>query len=168
MIRRTHLIVIGASWLALFLGACSREPLTGPPVVRVGRDQCAECGMLISEDRFCSGMLVDDAGRRTYVLFDDVGCMLDLEREGLAGRSVLERYVRDHATKEWVKAESARFLLADPQAFPTPMGTGIASFASPDAAARAQSTYPGQVLDYPGLAAARQAWTEARRNRPGG
>lgn len=93
--------------------ACERADLTGPPTLRLGRDECAECGMPINEDRCASGMLVVREGRRDHIHFDDLGCMLDFERHGGGGVTVLERFARDYTARTWISAERATFLFTD-------------------------------------------------------
>lgn len=149
-----------------FIGACNRDLLTGPPELRLGRDECGECGMLINEDRCSSALLVDNAGRREHILYDDVGCMLDAERDGLSGRSVLERYVHDHDTKRWVSASAATFVLVDPKAVQTPMGSGILAYQDRAKAEATQRAHSGQLLDWAGLHPARKNWMEARYGKP--
>lgn len=161
MNRSTFTLAATLTLMAGALQGCERQPLAGPPTVRLGRDECAECGMLIGEDRSSCGLLVDDVGRRSYLLFDDIGCMLDLERRSLGERTVIERYVRDWDTREWVPAQRAHFLLADPQRLRTPMGSGIGSFATPEPLAR-NAGLAGRTFDYAGLAQARAEWMRER------
>ncbi len=148
---------------ALTLAGCTRPPLTGPPELRLGREECAECGMLVSEDRCSSAALIDRDRERLYIFFDDIGCMLDYERTSADDAEILERYIHDYATREWLDADNAAYLFAGPQAIQTPMGSGIAGFATADAA-RAQA--PGQVMDLDALRAARRAWMEERYGKP--
>jgi hypothetical protein len=124
--------------------------------------------MLINEDRSSSALLVEDRGRRAHVLYDDVGCMLDAERDGLGGGAILQRYAHDHATRAWVRVEHASFLFTDPKALPTPMGSGIVAFASSEDALRAQQRHGGRVLGYEELAQARKQWMEERYGKRGG
>src|SRR5690606_35950302 len=120
--------VSGLAALALLPG-CSRGELSGPPELRVGRDECGECGVIISEDRCSSAILVERGGRREHVLFDDIGCMLDYER-GRAGEfAAVDAFVHDHPTRAWVRAADAHFLFADRDLLPTPMGSGIVAYA---------------------------------------
>ncbi len=156
------LLLVAGAW------SCAREALTGPPALRLGRDECAECGMIISEDRSASAMLVERRGRREHLLYDDIGCMLDDERDGVADAAILERHVRDHATREWVRADAATYVLAGPDALPTPMGSGIAAFATRARADEANATYAGHVIDFDALVAARKAWMEERFGKPAG
>lgn len=165
--RTARRVLIGAVTACLAgLPACGGDPSGGPPPLRLGRDECGECGMLISEDRCSSGSLEAADGRRAYVLFDDIGCMLDRERTEDGGRSVLERYVHDYGTRTWVRAEAATYLMAEPGAVRTPMGSGIVAFARREDAESAQRTHGGRLLDYAGLTEARRAWAEHRGRAP--
>lgn len=148
--------------LSATLGACSREPLSGPPEVRLGRERCAECGMLIGEERCSAATLVERAGRREHLNFDDVGCLLDFERGG-DDRSIVSRFVRDHETTEWIDAERALFLIAEPSAVRTPMGSGMIAFASEASAERARGQHGGRVAGLAGVAEARRVWAESMR-----
>ncbi len=153
-----------ASALAAVLGAiaaCQRAELAGPPELRLGRDQCIECGMIINEDRFSSAALIEAGGRREHCLFDDVGCMLDYQRER-ADIPFIEVFAHDADTRAWLAAQDAIFLLTDSSAILTPMGSGIAAYSGRAAAEAAQKEFGGRMLSYSELAAPRQAWVEAR------
>lgn len=156
----TLLLLLGA------LAGCGEAEVTGPPSLRMGRDECGECGMLINEDRSACGVLIDNRGRREYMLFDDIGCMLDIERERGADLVVLERYVRDHGDKSWIAADAAFFLFTDPARLPTPMGSGIAAYASRIDAEQAQRTHEGRLLTFTELAVARKTWMKDRYGTP--
>src|SRR5690606_39706872 len=90
--------------LAVLLGAtaaCQRAELTGPPELRLGRDQCVECGMIINEDRFSLAALIDNTyGQREHILFDDVDCMLDYQHEH-TDIPLIERFAPDAGTRSW-------------------------------------------------------------------
>lgn len=157
--------VVGAVLVAL-LGSCSRSPLTGPPNLRVGHDECVACGMLISEVRSASAFLVARDGEREYLVFDDIGCMLDHQHDGLKNADVIERYVHDHPSQAWVDARTSTYLLTDPKSLPTPMGSGIAAFSNPADAAAQQSSKGGRVLNWNELISARRVWMEERYGKP--
>jgi len=150
------------------LGSCGGESAGGPPEVRLGRDECLECGMIISEERSSCGMFIQRNGRRQHVLFDDIGCMLDVEREGRSDLIIVDRFVRDHGTKDWISAEAAKFLMAEPGVLPTPMGSGIAAFAALSDAEATQARVGGRLLDYTTLLVARREWMEQRYGKPRG
>lgn len=166
--NRSRSIVCIAFALVSALTACQQAVLSGPPELRLGRSECGECGMLISEDRCSSALLIDARGRREHVLYDDIGCMLDAERRGLDGAVVAERYVHDYGTRAWVEASAAHFVAADRDSLQTPMGSGLVAFASAGDAEASSRTHKGRVLDYTALAAYRRAWMEERFGKPGG
>lgn len=155
-----------AALIVLGLAACSSEPLTGPPEVKLGRSECAACGMIISEDRCSSALLIEHDGRREYRLFDDIGCMLDDERESGEGRRSIERYVHDHDTRGWIEASRAVYLFTEHDAIATPMGSGIVAYATSESAERSKAAHPGVVHDLDSLAAARRAWMEKHHGKP--
>ena len=84
-----------AALLALGLAGCARVDLSRPPELRAGRDECGECGMLISDERCAAASLVERDGAREFVLFDDIGCQLAFEEE----RARLE--AEDKQTPVW-------------------------------------------------------------------
>lgn len=147
------------------LAACDRTELSGPPELRVGRDECVACGMLISEDRCSSAMLIVAEGRREHIMFDDIGCMLDYEHEHGGRTPILERFYRDHAARDWTWGDGVTFLFAHPDRLHTPMGSGIVAFGDEASARKAQEEFGGDILDYTRLMAARRAWMEARYGR---
>ena len=51
-LRVTPAFALAASLAALAtLASCQQTPLTGPPELKLGRQECGDCGMLINEDR---------------------------------------------------------------------------------------------------------------------
>ncbi len=168
MIRNNRRGCVFGAVALMALAGCDRAPLQGPPELRLGRDECRECGMIISEDRCSSALLLERAGRREYALFDDLGCMLDVERAGLDGAAVIERHVHDYAGRGWLAAESAVYLLTPSDKLVTPMASGMVAFADRSAAQLAQAAHGGELLDYRALGEARRAWYERRRQSAGG
>lgn len=149
--------------VALHAG-CAREPLSGPPDQQVGRDSCAECGMLIAEDRCAAAALVERRGRREHVHFDDIGCMLDALRDAEALGTVVELYVHDYESRDWALAENAAYLSASSSsALRTPMGSGIVAFRDEADANEAAARLGGAVTDFAGVSAGREAWRASRR-----
>lgn len=136
---------------------CERQELVGPPDIRLARDQCAECGMIISDERFSCALLVARDSRREHIIFDDIGCMLDFEQRHLDGAAVIDRFTREYVAKEWVPASAATFLACDARIVPTPMGSGVLVFQSPAAAKELQERLSGDLMDFSQLA---RAWLE--------
>lgn len=160
-----RVLALCAATLAILV-SCSSSTLSGPPTLRVGRDECAACGMIINEARSACSILIESGGRREHLLFDDIGCMLDHERDGHIDATVCERHVRDYSSQAWIAAHTASYLMADSKLLLTPMGSGIASFADRADAASLQSSKPGRVLTWTELVPARQAWMEERYGKP--
>lgn len=115
--------------------------------------------MLVSEDRCSSALLVDDRGRRDYLFYDDIGCMLDSERDG-SSPQVLERYVHDYNTRQWVRAEEATFVFAHPKQLHTPMGSGMVAFATETNAKQSAAQLNAMVLSFTDLVLARRAYMD--------
>lgn len=152
-------------FLALaFIGpaGCQRDPLAGPPEIRLGSDECAECGMIINESRCSSALLIESEGEQRHLLFDDLGCMLDYEHEHGHEHATIDRFVRDYSADGWAQAERAFYLSADPDTLPTPMGSGLAAVGDADSAERLRSEVNGRIMTYAQAAAARRQWKQAR------
>ncbi len=156
-------MLVGSVVVVLGSGCGSRE-LSGPPELRPGKDACVECGMLVMEDRCSTGLLMEVGGRREHVVFDDLGCMIDYMPAD--GARIVESYVHDHTTREWVRAGEAVYLLADPSRLPTPMGSGYVAFGERARAEAARGEFGGELSDYAGVEAAREAWWIERYGKP--
>lgn len=151
---------------AFLLSACERAPLSGPPDMPLGRHECKACGMLVSEDRCSSALLVESNGRREYFFYDDLGCMLDQIREGLDDTKIIEHFAHDYDSRSWVTAADATFLFADPAQLQTPMGSGIVAFSTSSDAEKAKARFGGRTMGYADLADGRRKWMEERYGRP--
>jgi copper chaperone NosL len=146
---RKHWAAFAVSLVCLTSGltACRQEALSGPPTLHLGRDECAGCGMIISEDRSSSALLLENAGERSYALFDDIGCMIDYEAAQKNG-SVVDRFVHDWQSKAWVNASSAWFVRAPEGKVATPMGSGVVAFADRATAEAKAQEVGGAAVDY--------------------
>lgn len=152
--------VIAAAAMAMAIAACDRAPLDGPPALRPGRDLCAECGMSVMEDRCSAAMLVERDDGRHHLLFDDIGCMLDHERNGGAG-AIVSRFVHDYGRGGWIDATRAGYLMSE--SIRTPMDSWLVAFSEPEAAAAARAAHGGTILAWPELATVRKQWLVDRR-----
>ena len=122
--------------LTIALAACDSAPTDGPPAIAYGRDECAECGMIVTEERHAAAMRVLVDGRPMDLFFDDIGDLLEHERNH-EKLHVLKRYVHDFDTSQWLDADAAHFVKSDQ--IRTPMGFGLLAFAD-ESRARAKST----------------------------
>jgi copper chaperone NosL len=156
-IRTLALALAAAAW------GCGGEPIAGPPQIRLGRDECAECGMIINEDRYSASMVVDDRGDRKPLLFDDIGDMLDHERFN-PGLRVLDRYVHDQPTRAWIEAATAHYIRSEQ--LHTPMGSGLAAFRNITDAQNLAASESTPVMTYKDLVEFRRKWMEDRYGKP--
>lgn len=96
----------------------AQAPPVGPQPVAWDRENCAECGMMISDRRF-AGQLQTRDGRTLD--FDDPGClMVFLSRGQLPVRAI---YFRDQSQDRWLDFADAAFV----RSADSPMGRGWAA-----------------------------------------
>jgi copper chaperone NosL len=146
-----------STWLWLILvvlllaGCAPGVAEISPPEIHYGEDVCAACNMIISEPRFAAAYAYEIApGRYQQLAFDDIGDML-LHAAEHPEHKIVGTYVHDYETEEWLDAAAAYFIASD--AIVTPMGYGIAAFAT-EAAAQAQAqTSHGDFLTWSALQA---------------
>lgn len=143
--------------IALLAIGCEKELADGPPTIKYGVDKCDHCNMIISDARCAAAMLVRVDGKRKAVLFDDIGDLIDWQREHV-GTTVERRYVADYATREWVAFDQALFVHA-PEAH-TPMGSGILAFAKQADADSATQGGAGRIVSVKQLEALRAPATQ--------
>jgi copper chaperone NosL len=113
-------LLLGAA--ALTLTACGGAAgAADPPKIAYGKDACARCRMIISEERLAAG-LVAAGGAKT--LFDDIGELVATVQE--EGRDRRRVWVHDYETRAWMDGTTASYVAsADVM---TPMGTGVVAF----------------------------------------
>lgn len=115
---------------------------TGDPQVRYGKETCARCGMIISDERFAAAWRQQD-GDETH--FDDVGCMVALSLTNTPGPGTAY-YVRAFDADAWLDAPSAAYAVAP--GIKSPMAYDIAAFASADTAAAFLNTRDGRAATW--------------------
>lgn len=116
--------------VAIACAACAHPPTSGPPVMRLGMDACDGCGMAVSDERYAAAIRGSIGGEARLLLFDDIGCLARWEAAH-PEFTARERWVHDRETRRWIDVADAIFVRrAD---WSTPMGSGIAAFAAPDA-----------------------------------
>ncbi|MBX7210902.1 MAG: hypothetical protein K1X78_21530 [Verrucomicrobiaceae bacterium] len=105
------------------LGSCSR----GPEPMRYGKDECAGCKMIVSDQRF-GAEIVTIKGR--VLKFDDIGCMNDFVKNGgIAPGEIKESVVCDfNRPNVFIPVEKALFLKNDD--LKSPMRSDSAAFAT--------------------------------------
>lgn len=120
--------------LVMLIGmSCGRTDPLGPPSIVLDQSACAECGMIVSDERYACASIVQDESRGPVALvFDDINCLVGHEVNTRERPEVLARWVHDHGTLGWVAADQAHFVWA--KELNTPMMSHIAAFADADAA----------------------------------
>lgn len=147
MITRRAFLGTGAL-LPFVLAGCGDDAKSSddPPEIKLGRDACDRCGMLISEERFASG-IVDSKG--DALLFDDAGEMVAaIQEEGLGDRKA---WVHGYPSLEWIEAGAAWYVVT--MEMPTPMGSGVFPFESEAEARKFAGEEGGMVYTWEELLA---------------
>ena len=118
--------------IVIAAGCQQKSSEVAPPNIQYGQTPCEGCGMIVSDQRFAAALIIETPdGERRPAAFDDIGCMLDYEREHHDGK-VLGRFVKDVTTAQWIAADKATF--ARGKSIASPMASGIAAAATPQAA----------------------------------
>jgi copper chaperone NosL len=132
---------------ALALTACGDEAkASDPPDMTVGESTCSRCHMIISDERFASGLTFDD---EDALLFDDLGEMIMVIQTEDPHADYI--WVHDYESKEWIDATDAWYVAS--HGIMAPMGSGLAAFETRDAAEAFAATNDGTVRDWPAMLA---------------
>jgi nitrous oxide reductase accessory protein NosL len=142
MKRFALVLFLGA--LAL-LGSCDRGAEDGPPTVRLGYDVCAQCNMIISDERWATATIIDGARGPEPILFDDFNCQVNHEIEH-SGQDILDRWSHDHATSGWIRTADAHFLITP--GMWTPMASSVAAFTLESDARAAREMHGGDLVSF--------------------
>jgi len=136
------------------LAGCGSRQAAGPPVIRYGEAACAECRMLISEERFAAA--ARSVGGETAV-FDDIGCLIRHVARWHAPPSHV--WVHAYETGAWVDGRHAWYVRSN--ALMTPMGSGIAAFAGDAEGREAAASLRGEVVPFVALQEEERACVDA-------
>lgn len=136
------LISLALSVLAsLGASSCGGTYADGPipqPKFVFGEDLCDVCSMIISEQRFAGAIGLRVGGKVKHLLFDDIGEMFTAT---LPSHDEAKYFVHDLDSAVCIPAESAYFMRSTK--LRTPMGTGVAAFATEAARDAALAKFPG-------------------------
>lgn len=125
----------------LALVSCADEPTLDPPEVRWGQDVCAECGMILSDDRYAAAVVAIYDGERHEYLYDDLGEMLAHPPDT---KGSTRQWARDMQTREWINTSTAHFVRS--RLLHTPMGYGVVAFANLQDAKTLSDENDGELL----------------------
>ena len=143
MNTRVRSLALSAA-LALVAG-CDHQPSDGPPALRLGDSLCAQCNMIISDERFATATIIEGPRGPEPRLFDDFNCQVNHEVEH-PGQRVLQRWSHDHAHAQWLRTADAHFIIA--KNLRTPMASHAAAFATREKAERAAADLDGEAMDF--------------------
>lgn len=133
---------------AFGVAGCGEKPNLDAPKLILGQQECEECKMIVSEERFAAGVAFIADGDASKFVFDDVGCLVDWLGKS-ADRDSCIPYVHDYDTLAWLDARTAFFMHSEE--LRTPMASHIAAFADDAAAEALLQKYPGQRVTWPEL-----------------
>lgn len=140
-------LMMAASLLLILTGCGGRaDAAPVPPKIHYGEDICEFCGMIISEERFAAGYITHDGQEH---IFDDIGDMFKAHLS--QPTEVIAFFVHDYDSSDWIRAESAYYVLAEELL--TPMSSGLAACSSAERATALAADFKGQVLAFDELLA---------------
>ncbi len=149
--RRRFLVLLGGGTVVAvaaaggFILLPGEETASGLPKIKYGKESCVHCTMIISDSRFTAAWREQGGVERH---FDDIGCMVASSRKHTPGSEALY-WVRDFDHDGWLDAMTATYAVAE--GIKSPMGYGVAAFASTDAAAGAVQRYTGEAATWASL-----------------
>lgn len=138
---RTAILCVIVLLFALMACGTNANVKPAPPTIHYGEDICEFCGMIISEEGFAAAYITADGHGHT---FDDVGDMVQAHVE--MQEDVVAFFVHDYESQDWIRAETAHFVLNGN--LPTPMLSGLAAFSSVEEAQAFAAEMDGKVLTF--------------------
>ncbi len=144
--RRSLLIGAGAVGAGAAAGGLvwalpGEEQETGRPDVRLGRDVCDWCGMVIADGRFAAAARLPDG---TPWRFDDLGCLLNKLLKADSAVSGVDAWVASYLDERWLEADAAWYVASSNLA--TPMAYGVIAVATRAEAEVQSEAVGGTVL----------------------
>lgn len=120
-------LLVAGSMIALT--SCAEK---GPQEIAVGKDQCDNCKMTISDQKFATQLLTEKG--RAYK-FDDVSCLKDYENSNPESATNGTEYVVDFPSGAFIDSKSATFIKGGE--IKSPMGGNTQAFKEKAAAEKA-------------------------------
>jgi copper chaperone NosL len=105
------------------------------PVDIFPEDNCAQCRMVISDER-CASEIIDERG--DVFKFDDISCLLNY-RSKHSDIRIIATFLKDYESKQWMPYENASIVETGAE---TPMGSGKIAFADSKQALAFQKQHP--------------------------
>ncbi len=116
--------------MALLAGCGGGAGDDGQPVLKLGEDLCAACGMKVTDAKFAAAALTLEGASLAY---DAIECLVRDLRTRRGEATPTQIWLPDLATGTLHPSAEMTVVLAD---FPSPMGGGYAAFSDSDRAAQ--------------------------------
>lgn len=129
----------------MMLGGCGEADPDAPPQILLGDSVCAECGMIVSDERFGTATIIDDSRGSQTLIFDDYNCQKNYELDH-TDLKILTRWSRDYETLAWFRTGEG--WLVRSTHIRTPMASNVAGFRAIERAEDFASTVNGDVIRY--------------------
>jgi copper chaperone NosL len=142
--RRQFLQCAAGAAATVIVAACApanAEPT--PPEIVYGQDVCDTCGMIISDPKFASALVLEDG---SALKFDDLGDMFvhHMDHPNLKVRAW---FVHDYASEQWIRGETAVYVAGE--SIRAPMNGGLIAFAERASAEQFAGNLPeAQILTF--------------------
>ncbi|WP_226065742.1 nitrous oxide reductase accessory protein NosL [Kaistella polysaccharea] len=120
-------ILVAAS--VITLASCAEK---GPQEITVGKDQCDNCKMTITEPKYATQLLTEKG--RVYK-FDDIACLRDYEVSNSETTGNAKTYVADYPSGKFVESNTATFIKGGD--IKSPMGGNTQAYSDKAAAEKA-------------------------------
>ncbi len=122
----------------VFLAACSK---TGPQEISVGKDQCDNCKMTISEPKYAT-QLITEKGR--LYKFDDINCMNDYVVSNSETTGHAKTYVADFPSGKFIESSTSTLIKGGD--IKSPMGGNTQAFQEKTAAEKAAKDLQATII----------------------
>ncbi|MBL7986103.1 MAG: nitrous oxide reductase accessory protein NosL [Flavobacteriales bacterium] len=123
-------------------GSCTEK---GPPVIDLGKAECASCRMNVVDQQFASAIVTNKG--RTYA-YDSPECMVQHVADGSIGEGeVASWWVCDHAHPGTLIDATKAHYLSSPE-LRSPMNGNTAAFALEADRTKTAADFPGETLDW--------------------
>jgi copper chaperone NosL len=135
----SHWSLVIGHWIiiSLLVVGCGSSEIK--PVDIFPEDNCSQCRMVVSDERFASE-IINDAGE--VFKFDDLGCLLKF-KTSRHEMNIAATFLKDYETKQWIPYEQAVIIETDVE---TPMGSGKVAFADSTKAREFQKQHSANKL----------------------
>lgn len=136
-------VAAGGGWMLL----PGEEKLGVVPNIKLGKEACFHCGMIISDERFAAARRQSETKE---LHFDDIGCLISSSRK-LASTVSVTYFVHELEGDGWIDGPTAGYVTAPN--VKSPMGYGLGAFKTAETAKVFAERYSGKTTTWTELIA---------------